>query len=126
MTRPPSGTDSTADRWAPPHFDTRMNHKDLCFLGLIALAYVYLDARIDESLESSGTDRSAARDAVPPAPGPGTALVLRPLRALVPVEPGCPRSGEHPIIRRADGAFWCRACDEAYYPTTAEALLAIA
>ena len=99
-----------------------MNHKDLCFLGLIALAYVYLDARIEET---------RAPQAPVPAPLPyggipGTSIVLRPTRAVVPREAGCPRDDAHPITRRADGAIWCRGCDEAYYPSTADALMAMA
>ena len=117
-------------RWAPlaQRPGTRMNHKDLCFLGLIALAYVYLDARIEETRAPQ-----PAQPPQPPQPArlpyggiPGTSIVLRSARSLVPREPGCPRDQAHRITRRADGAIWCRGCDEAYYPSTADALMAMA
>ena len=28
----------------------------------------------------------------------------------------CPRNPLHAVAHRADGAMWCRGCDEAFYP----------
>lgn len=64
-----------------------MNDRDLCFLGLLALA-----CRLSESTEEQRE---------PPAAH-------------------CPRDPAHAAVVRADGALWCRACDQAFYPTAEE------
>lgn len=84
-----------------------MNQKDIYILGLLALAYAYLD-------------RSGARTLAPvrirslPAPG------RRPLPAPVQPRAGCPKVGSHPVALRPDGAVWCRACDQGFFPRVAE------
>lgn len=82
-----------------------MTRTDACFLGLFAMAYLYLDR-------------------TPPAgPAARPLPVVRRSRsmALVRVTPhaACPRDLDHPINLRSDGALWCHACDEAFYPQVA-------
>jgi hypothetical protein len=84
-----------------------MNHRDVWFVGLLALAYLYLDAAAPAARRTSGV----------------LAQPLRPLPDEIPVEPfgfpaidGCPRDDSHPVSRRDDGAKWCLRCDEAFYP----------
>ena len=78
-----------------------MNSKDLCLLGLLALAYLYLDPRSD-------------------AAGAGQPLALVGGSARRAADPVCPRQAGHPVSRRADGALWCRACDEGFFPRVPE------
>lgn len=74
-----------------------MNSKDLCFLGLLALAYLYLDS--GPAGEQPVRRLSVADDA-------GSA----------PGDPVCPRDAAHPVSHRGDGALWCRGCDEGFFP----------
>lgn len=100
-----------------------MNQKDLCFLGLLALAYLYLDATSEQAVP---TDRRLAGGDEPASVSPagGTARVR--YAALVALEPTCPRDAEHLVSHRKDGAMWCRGCDRAYYPSVAEWSAALA
>jgi hypothetical protein len=81
-----------------------MNRKDVWFLGLFAVAYLYLDRLPPIAAEPERAPR-------PEAP-------QRRSMALVRVAPhaACPRDLGHPINLRADGALWCHSCDEAFYP----------
>lgn len=84
-----------------------MSQKDVYFLGLLALAYVYLD-------------RSGSRT-LPPSPRRSLPV---PVRRLLPVpvhpRPGCPKVSAHPVALRPDGAVWCRGCDQAFFPRVPE------
>lgn len=84
-----------------------MNQKDLYFLGLLALAYAYLD-------------RSGARTLAPASrralPGP----IRRGLPAPLHVRPECPKVASHPVALRSDGAVCCRACDQGFFPGAPE------
>ena len=87
-----------------------MTQNDAWFVGLLALAYLYLDT--------------------PPAPGPMSDNEFIPgpvpidesveFSRLLPVpvveRDVCPRNHRHPVAVRPDGAMWCRGCDEAFYP----------
>lgn len=75
-----------------------MNHRDLWFVGLLALAYLYLDAGTPQG-------RSSAPRLAPPSDPEG-----------LTGPDGCPRDLSHPVRRRGDGAKWCLSCDEAFYP----------
>jgi hypothetical protein len=88
-----------------------MNSRDLCFLGLLALAYLYLDAR--------GAQAAPHPHSRPHSPEQEPTDLWR---ATLParVEPACPRQGAHPVSRRADGAVWCHHCDEGFYPIAPE------
>ena len=99
-----------------------MKQKDTWFLGLLALAFLYLDA-----LAANGAMRDDART---PAPSPSDdesadrsrllpVPVARALPAPVAERDVCPRNRVHPVALRADGAMWCRGCDEAFYPQVA-------
>ncbi|HEX6927235.1 MAG TPA: hypothetical protein VF167_17555 [Longimicrobiaceae bacterium] len=84
-----------------------MNHRDVWFVGLLALAYLYLDAA---SLAPRREALARGRAFLPPpeeAPEPsGFAL-----------SETCPRDLTHPVkLRPADGAKWCLVCDEGFYP----------
>lgn len=84
-----------------------MNHRDVWFVGLLALAYLYVDA----SAPPTRRDAPARQRPLPPeAENP----VEEP-RAWPAVE-SCPRDLSHVISLRGDGAKWCLACDEAFYP----------
>lgn len=84
-----------------------MSQKDVCFLGLLAFACVYLDRIGSRTL---------------PAP-PRRSLPV-PVRRLLPVpvelRPGCPKVSTHPVALRSDGAVWCRGCDQAFFPRVPE------
>jgi hypothetical protein len=84
-----------------------MSRKDVWFLGLFAMAYLYLD-------KLPGAAPEVERRPV------GTAPPRRSV-ALVKLTPhaACPRDLGHPINLRADGALWCHSCDEAFYPHVA-------
>ena len=95
-----------------------MNPKDGLFLGLLALAYLYVDA--------TSTPRPMSDDARIPAPSPSeepadrSRLLPVPLARALPVKlvprDVCPRNQLHAVALRPDGAMWCRGCDEAFYP----------
>ena len=97
-----------------------MNQKDGLFLGLLALAYLYLDA--------TSTPRPMSEDVRSPVPSPSedeprdgpSRLLPVPLVRALPVKSvprdQCPRNPLHPVALRPDGAMWCRGCDEAFYP----------
>ena len=97
-----------------------MNEKDGWFLGLLALAFLFLEA-------ASAT--SMSEDARTPSPAPGedpadrSRLLPVPVSRALPVKvvppEVCPRNALHAIALRADGAMWCRGCDEAFYPQVA-------
>jgi len=78
-----------------------MNPRDVWFVGLLALAYLYFDST------ASGR-RASAGARVTPLPVP-------PQRSYGPA-PICPRDEGHPVSLRRDGVKWCLACDEAFYP----------
>ena len=96
-----------------------MNQKDTWFLGLLALAFLYLDALATPGEMSDDTPTPAPlpaedepRDRSRLLPGP----VTRALPAKVVPRDVCPRNQLHAVALRADGAMWCRGCDEAFYP----------
>lgn len=84
-----------------------MNHRDVWFVGLLALAYLYLDASAP----------AARREALVPDP-PLPPLRDDPGEEILPFTPDvtCPRDLTHTIRVRGDGAKWCLTCDEAFYP----------
>jgi hypothetical protein len=86
-----------------------MSRKDVWFLGLFAVAYLYLDKLPPSAAAEPG------RAPLPAAPPQRRSM------ALVKVTPhaACPRDLGHPINLRADGALWCHSCDEAFYPAVA-------
>lgn len=105
-----------------------MSYRDLYLLSLLALGYLCLDSRrAPASVEDLPPPRPAPRPlaaARTAAGAPGTAVVVHAGRTgtqLVPVrvrsEPTCPRSPEHPVHVRHDGALWCRSCDRGFFPT---------
>ncbi|HET8656179.1 MAG TPA: hypothetical protein VFL93_11735 [Longimicrobiaceae bacterium] len=82
-----------------------MSRNDLWFMGLFALAYLYLDSA------------PAALPAGESEPAPRRPLaLLPPPRPIVVPRGACPRDLTHRVSLRADGAMWCLACDEAFYP----------
>ena len=96
-----------------------MNQKDGLFLGLLALAYLYVDA--------TSTPRAMSDDVRTPASSPSeeeprhrSRLPPVPLVRALPVKlvprHVCPRNQLHAVALRPDGAMWCRDCDEAFYP----------
>jgi hypothetical protein len=81
-----------------------MNHREFWFVGLLALAYIYLD----------GSALAAQREDMVASPGP---LPDDPAPPVLPrVTDACPRDLSHRISLRRDGALWCIACDEGFYP----------
>jgi len=96
-----------------------MNQKDTWFLALLALGFLYLDALAAPGEMSDDTptpaplpaeDEPRDRSRLLPVP------VTRALPAKVVPRDVCPRNQLHPVALRADGAMWCRGCDEAFYP----------
>lgn len=84
-----------------------MNHRDVWFVGLLALAYLYLDAAAP----------AGRRDTMASGPifSPRTRHPARDDLGYSFME-ACPRDISHTVSLRADGAKWCLACDEAFYP----------
>ena len=82
-----------------------MNEKDVYLLGLLALAYFFVDGRADPAPVARRLPAHAAAPAWGPAqPGVVPAGV-------------CPRGIGHPVLhRKHDDAVWCLVCDEAFYP----------
>jgi hypothetical protein len=96
-----------------------MSQKDGWFLGLLALAYLYIDAtsrrrpmRDDARIPASSRADDELRDPSRFLPVP----VVRSLPVKVTPRDVCPRNHLHPVALRPDGAMWCRGCDEAFYP----------
>ena len=90
----------------------RMNSKDGWFLGILALAYLYLDL-----IPTSVSEVDRGRGLTPPGDRdrkPGH----RPSVERVP-STACPRQDLHLVTIREDGAIWCHPCDEAFYPSGA-------
>ena len=96
-----------------------MNQKDTWFLGLLALAFLYIDtitaprSMSDENrtpASSRADDGSSERSRLLPVP------VVRALPVKVVPRDVCPRNAGHAVAVRGDGAMWCRGCDEAFYP----------
>ncbi|MBW3630318.1 MAG: hypothetical protein KY464_13600 [Gemmatimonadetes bacterium] len=58
-------------------------------------------------------DDSADRSRLLPVP------MTRALPVKVVARDVCPRNELHSVALRADGAMWCRGCDEAFYPQVA-------
>ena len=87
-----------------------MTQNDAWFVGLLALAYLYLD--------STPAPRQMSDNEFIPGPVPTDEPVD--FSRLLPVHVAdrdvCPRNHLHPVAVRADGAMWCRGCDEAFYP----------
>ena len=84
-----------------------MNQKDVYFLGLLALAYVYLD-------------RTGSRTLAPASRRPLPVPIRRALPVPVRPRAACPKVAAHPVAQRWDGALWCRGCDQAFFPRVAE------
>lgn len=84
-----------------------MNHREVWFVGLLALAYLYLDV----AAPPARREQLAPRPPLPP-------IDEEPAEEPFTLElvDGCPRDATHPISRRDDGAKWCLSCDEAFYP----------
>ena len=95
-----------------------MNEKDGWFVGLLALAFLYLDAATTprtmsddaRTPSSSPADESSDRSRLLPVP------VARALPVKLAARDVCPRNELQSVSLRADGAMWCRGCDEAFYP----------
>lgn len=92
-----------------------MSQRDAWFLGLLALAYLYVD--------SSPASRTMSDEELPaptPSPPADAPSAIVPARRFLPVRvvprAACPRDQLHAVAHRADGAIWCRGCDEAFYP----------
>ncbi len=88
-----------------------MNPRDTWLIGLLALAYLYLDSTV--------TPRPMSDSAFRPGPPPGndeSGDRSRLLPARVAARDVCPRNQGHRVSLRGDGAMWCRDCDEAFYP----------
>lgn len=88
-----------------------MTQNDAWFLGLLALAYLYLD--------STPAPRPMSDNDFVPGPVPTDDEPVE-VERLLPVHlverDACPRNHLHVVAVRPDGAMWCRGCDEAFYP----------
>ncbi len=85
-----------------------MNHRDIWFVGLIALACLYLDAATP-ALRRGALARRPRLEPRGDADNAEDALAFETLE-------GCPRDLSHAILKRGDGAKWCLSCDEAFFP----------
>lgn len=84
-----------------------MNRRDIWLVGLLALAYIYLDSATPTSRRTA----APASWARPPADEDGA------IDSVAFDDPdACPRDLSHPVSLRADGAKWCLTCDEGFYP----------
>lgn len=83
-----------------------MNHRDVWFVGLLTLAYLYLDAAAP-----GGRRQGVARDAADDLQAGNPVDTTGPFAS-----DSCPRDGSHNISLRDDGAMWCLACDEGFFP----------
>ena len=91
-----------------------MSQKDAWFLGLLALAYMYVDS---SSAAPAVSDEEPLPAPAPPVAEPAAvALSRRFLPVRIVPRAVCPRDQLHPVAHRADGAIWCRGCDEGFYP----------
>lgn len=84
-----------------------MNHRDIWFVGLLALAYLYLDASAPEARRAA---LAPPQDAPPLDPEPSEEPVG------YAYADACPRDPAHAVSLRGDGAKWCLTCDEGFYP----------
>lgn len=82
-----------------------MNHRDIYFVGLLALVYLYFEGPGPEM------SRGEVVRSLPPLPDDSTPP------AGLPVTDACPRDLSHQISLRGDGAIWCLACDEGFFPS---------
>lgn len=89
-------------------------NKDSLFLGLFALAYLYLDARPASALPSAEADAADAAEAEELPQQVRAPSRLLPVR--FPARAACPRNHVHAVSLRSDGAIWCLGCDEGFYP----------
>jgi hypothetical protein len=85
-----------------------MNRKDLWVMGLLALAYLYLDAQPEAVATAAPVE--------PARPLPVLARARTLLPAHVVPRGVCPRNLMHRVSLRGDGALWCHACDEGFFP----------
>lgn len=87
-----------------------MNHRDVWFVGLLALAYLYLDSPAPAARWSAPHRHRPGP--LPPREDPScdTGREASGLAEL------CPRDLGHVVSVRGDGAKWCHSCDEAFYP----------
>jgi hypothetical protein len=83
-----------------------MNHRDLWFVGLLALAYLYLDG----TGSAAPSEAQVRSEPLPPFEDDSTE------EPFALAADACPRDFAHPISLRADGAMWCLTCDEGFYP----------
>jgi hypothetical protein len=85
-----------------------MNHRDIWFVGLLALAYLYLDAA-GPALRRGALTRQPQLEPVQDGADEEDAVSFEMVDA-------CPRDFSHAVSLRGDGAKWCLSCDEAFYP----------
>jgi hypothetical protein len=84
-----------------------MKERDVWLVGLLALTYLYLDAAAPR-----GRIRVQAPAGSSLPPEEPTALPSLPDFA----RDACPRDAAHSVSLRPDGAMWCLACDEGFFP----------
>ena len=90
-----------------------MKHKDSWLLGLFTLAYLYLDTRSPSRPPAKPAARMLETQSLswpeeaPTFPAASLGVVPR---------SACPRNLTHRVSLRGDGAMWCLACDEGFYP----------
>ena len=85
-----------------------MNHRDVWFVGLLALAYLYLDAAVP-ALRRGSLARQPRFEPLREADKAEEPVAFD-------VVDACPRDLSHAILMRGDGAKWCLSCDEAFFP----------
>jgi hypothetical protein len=81
-----------------------MNHRDVWIVGLLALAYLYLDSASPRGRGKIQLAGFAPREDDPVPWLPALAA------------DGCPRNLSHSVSLRSDGAMWCLGCDEGFFP----------